>query len=107
MSPRTPTAAVIGAGGVGLAAVKNLVAAGFDVTGFDMADEVGGNWYIDGPTSRVYESTHTISTKPFTQYPDFPMPDHWPDYPHHRQWGSTCGATPTTSTCSTHRAGAR
>ena len=87
MSPRTPTAVVIGAGGVGLAAVKNLVAAGFDVTGFDMADEVGGNWYIDGPTSRVYESTHTISTKPFTQYPDFPMPDHWPDYPHQRQMG--------------------
>ncbi|MGA7690015.1 MAG: NAD(P)-binding domain-containing protein [Jiangellales bacterium] len=87
MSPRTPTAAVIGAGGVGLAAVKNLVAAGFDVTGFDIADEVGGNWYIDGPTSRVYESTHTISTKPFTQYPDFPMPDHWPDYPHQRQVG--------------------
>jgi NADPH-dependent 2,4-dienoyl-CoA reductase/sulfur reductase-like enzyme len=78
---------VIGAGGVGLAAVKNLVAAGFDVTGFDMADEVGGNWYIDGPTSRVYESTHTISTKPFTSYPDFPMPDQWPDYPHQTQMG--------------------
>lgn len=81
------TAAVVGAGGVGLAAMKNLLAAGFDVTGFDLADEVGGNWYIDGPTSRVYQSTHTISTKPFTQYPDFPMPDDWPDYPSHRQMG--------------------
>ena len=79
--------AVVGAGGVGLAGMKNLRAAGLEVTGFDLADEVGGNWYIDGPTSRVYESTHTISTKPFTQYPDFPMPDEWPDYPHHSQMG--------------------
>jgi hypothetical protein len=78
---------VVGAGGLGLAAIKNLLAAGFDVTGYDLADEVGGNWYIDGPTSRVYQSTHTISTKPFTQYPDFPMPDEWPDYPHHSQMG--------------------
>ena len=79
--------AVVGAGGVGLAGMKNLRAAGLHVTGFDLADEVGGNWYIAGPTSRVYESTHTISTKPFTQYPDFPMPDEWPDYPHHSQLG--------------------
>jgi hypothetical protein len=82
-----PAVAVIGAGGVGLAGMKTLLAAGFDVTGYDLADEVGGNWYIHGPTSRVYESTHTISTKPFTQYPDFPMPDEWPDYPHHAQLG--------------------
>ena len=80
-------AAVVGAGGVGLAALKNLRAVGFDVVGFDLADEVGGNWYIHGPTSRVYESTHTISTKPFTQFPDFPMPDDWPDYPHQSQMG--------------------
>jgi thioredoxin reductase len=85
--PLAGTAAVVGAGGLGLAAIKNLLAAGFDVTGYDLADEVGGNWYIDGPTSRVYQSTHTISTKPFTQYPDFPMPDEWPDYPHHSQMG--------------------
>ena len=68
--------------------MKNLLAAGFEVTGYDLADEVGGNWYIDGPTSRVYESTHTISTKPFTSFPDFPMPDDWPDYPHQRQMGA-------------------
>ena len=88
---RPRRAAVIGAGGLGLAAMKNLLAVGFEVIGYDLADEVGGNWYIDGPTSRVYESTHTISTKPFTQYPDFPMPDDWPDYPHQRQMGDYLG----------------
>ena len=33
----------------------------------------------------MYASTHLISSKPFTQFPDFPMPDSWPDYPHHSQ----------------------
>jgi hypothetical protein len=33
----------------------------------------------------VYASTHLISSKPLTQFPDFPMPDGWPDYPHHSQ----------------------
>ncbi len=33
----------------------------------------------------MYASTHLISSKPFTQFPDFPMPDSWPDYPHHAQ----------------------
>ena len=85
--PPVRRAAVVGAGGVGLAAMKNLLAVGFDVVAYDLADEVGGNWYIHGPTSRVYASTHTISTKPFTQFPDFPMPDDWPDYPHQTQMG--------------------
>ena len=35
----------------------------------------------------MYESTHLISSKPFTQFPDFPMPDDYPDYPSHRRSG--------------------
>jgi thioredoxin reductase len=74
---------VVGAGSSGLAAVKNLREAGFEATAYERHQEVGGNWCFGGPGSRVYASTHTISSKPFTQYPDFPMPDDWPDYPHH------------------------
>lgn len=80
---KTGVYCVIGAGSSGLAAIKNLKEYGFDVECFERADEIGGNWNFGGPTSRVYSSTHTISSKPFTQYADFPMPDHWPDYPHH------------------------
>ncbi|KWW99298.1 monooxygenase [Carbonactinospora thermoautotrophica] len=76
---------VIGAGSSGLAAIKNLREYGFDVDCFEAADDLGGNWNFGKPTSRVYRSTHMISSKPFTQYPDFPMPDAYPDYPHHRQ----------------------
>ena len=82
---RGETIAVVGAGPHGMSALKSLLAAGIPADGFDRADDVGGNWRFGGPTSRVYESTHLISSKPFTQFPDFPMPDDYPDYPSHRQ----------------------
>lgn len=86
MTDRRPAKwAVIGAGPHGLAATKALLHLGLDVEAFERACEVGGNWNIRGESSRVYESTHLISTKPFTQFPDFPMPDAYPDYPSHRQ----------------------
>ncbi|QDG53668.1 monooxygenase [Persicimonas caeni] len=76
---------VVGAGSSGLATGKNLREYGFDVDIIEREDEVGGNWNFGKENSRVYESTHTISSKPFTQYPDFPMPDAFPDYPHHSE----------------------
>ena len=76
---------VVGAGPHGLAALKALLQHGVEADGYERADDIGGNWNFGGPTSRVYESTHVISSKPFTQYPDFPMPDSYPDYPSHRQ----------------------
>ncbi len=74
---------VIGAGSSGLAAAKTLGLAGFEVDVIERADDLGGNWNFAAETSRVYGSTHMISSKPFTQYPDFPMPDRAPDYLHH------------------------
>lgn len=77
--------AVIGAGPHGLAATKALMQLGIGAQAFERADDVGGNWNFNGMSSRVYESTHLISTKPFTQFPDYPMPDTYPDYPSHWQ----------------------
>jgi thioredoxin reductase len=77
------TICVVGAGSSGLAAAKNLREHGFAVELFEREDDVGGNWNARAEGSRVYSSTHLISSKPFTQYPDFPMPDRFPDYPHH------------------------
>lgn len=74
---------VVGAGSSGLTATKNLREHGLAVDCFEREDDIGGNWNARLATSRVYGSTHLISSKPFTQYPDFPMPDHFPDYPHH------------------------
>ena len=77
--------AVIGAGPHGLSALKALLQAGLDADGFERDTDLGGNWNFHAENSRVYESTHLISTKPFTQFPDFPMPDSYPDYPSHWQ----------------------
>ena len=78
---------VIGAGPSGLAVAKNCVAAGLDVVVFEKNDKVGGNWVFNAKTghSSVYENTHIISSKTWSEYEDFPMPDDYPDYPHHRQ----------------------
>ncbi len=82
---RSNSVAVIGAGPHGLSALKALLQLGIPADGFERAADLGGNWNFGAPTSRVYESTHLISSKPFTQFPDFPMPDAYPDYPSHRQ----------------------
>jgi hypothetical protein len=82
---RGDTVCVIGAGASGLAAIKNLREHGFGVDCYERETGVGGAWNWRHDRSPVYGSTHLISSRPFTQYPDFPMPDSWPDYPHHAQ----------------------
>ena len=76
---------VVGAGPHGLSALKALLQNGVEADGFEREADLGGNWNFGAENSRVYESTHLISSKPFTQFPDFPMPDSYPDYPSHRQ----------------------
>lgn len=78
---------VIGAGPSGITAARNLLDAGFtDLTVFDRGSEVGGNWVFDADSghSSVFETTHIISSRRFSQYDDFPMPESYPDYPGHR-----------------------
>ncbi len=76
---------VVGAGASGLTVVKNLLQHGIAVECFEREDNVGGNWYYGRPSSSVYRSTHLISSKLLTEYPDFPMPEDWPEYPSHEQ----------------------
>lgn len=77
--------AVLGAGSSGLVAARQFRAAGFAVRIFEREHDLGGNWNYATGAARVYRSTHTISSKPGTEYPDFPMPAEFPDYPHHSQ----------------------
>lgn len=84
-SDRQSPVCVIGAGSGGLTAAKNFTQAGFAVEVLEREADLGGNWNYDLPCSRVYRSTHMISSKSFTQYTDYPMPEKFPDYPHHSQ----------------------
>ncbi|MDV6236699.1 NAD(P)-binding domain-containing protein [Leptospira ellisii] len=78
---------VVGAGPSGIAAGKNCVEYGLDVVVFEKNDKVGGNWVFNSKTghSSVYENTHIISSKAWSEYEDFPMPDDYPEYPNHKQ----------------------
>jgi hypothetical protein len=85
IADRHDAVCVIGAGGSGLAAIKNLREQGFSVDCYERETSVGGAWNWRHDRSPVYASTHLISSRPLTEFPDFPMPDDWPDYPHHSQ----------------------
>ena len=82
-----PSVCVIGAGPSGITAAKNLLDEGLEVTVYDFGQEVGGNWVFSEQEghSSVFESTHIISSKAFSQYEDYPMPADYPDYPSHVQ----------------------
>ena len=82
---RGETVCVIGAGASGLVAIKNLRELGFTVDCYERETNVGGGWNWRHSRSPMYASTHLISSKPTTGFPDFPMPDDWPDYPSHAQ----------------------
>ncbi len=76
---------VVGAGSSGLAAAKNLRQRDIAVDVLERNAQLGGNWCFGQPNSRVYASTHTISSKRLTEYTDFKMPGHFPNFPHHSQ----------------------
>jgi cation diffusion facilitator CzcD-associated flavoprotein CzcO len=80
-----PSVCVIGAGVSGLTACKALSDFGVPHVCFEKSDEVGGNWYFQNPNgvSSAYRSLHIDISKPSISFRDFPMPDRYPDYPHH------------------------
>lgn len=82
MSTRT---AIIGAGISGLTSAKMLDDYGIDYTVFETSDRVGGNWAFGNPNghSSAYVSLHIDTSKHQLSFKDFPMPDHYPDFPHH------------------------
>ncbi|MDZ7268021.1 MAG: NAD(P)-binding domain-containing protein [candidate division KSB1 bacterium] len=78
---------IIGAGASGIAAAKVLHEKGIPFDGFEKGSSVGGNWrYLnDNGQSSAYASLHINTSKTRMAFSDFPMPDDYPDYPHHAQ----------------------
>jgi cation diffusion facilitator CzcD-associated flavoprotein CzcO len=79
------TICVIGAGAAGLAAARHLAAGSIPFEVIERERDVGGLWDASLPHSPVYRSAHLISSKTLTEFPDFPMPGSYPDYPNHAQ----------------------
>jgi len=78
-------ACVIGAGASGLAAAKALRDRAIAFDWFEKGSMVGGLWRIDNDNggAAAYETLHLNSSRPLTQFPSYPMPADWPDYPSH------------------------
>ncbi|HWM12219.1 MAG TPA: NAD(P)-binding domain-containing protein, partial [Solirubrobacteraceae bacterium] len=76
---------VIGAGSSGIAAAKALHQRGIDFDCFEKSDRVGGNWVFKNRNgmSSVYRSLHINTSRERMEFPDFPMPKSYPDFPHH------------------------
>ena len=84
---RPPSTAIIGAGIAGLTAGKMLADYGVPYTCFETSDRIGGNWAFENPNghSSAYRSLHIDTSKYQLSFQDFPMPDNYPDFPHHSQ----------------------
>ena len=78
---RTDRWLVVGAGPSGLSVALALRTAGVEFDAVEADRQVGGLWNMDNPGSAIYESAHFISSAARSGWADFPMPDHYPDYP--------------------------
>ena len=85
--PRFPKTGIIGAGSSGIAAAKVLHELGVPFDCIEISDRVGGNWVFKNKNqvSSAYRSLHINTSRDKMAYSDFPMPAHFPDYPHHAQ----------------------
>ena len=82
-----PKTCIIGAGCSGFTMAKRLKDKGLPYDCFEMSDNIGGNWYYKNPngTSSCYQSLHIDTSKWRLAFEDYPVPDDWPDFPHHAQ----------------------
>jgi hypothetical protein len=68
--------AIIGAGPVGISAARALKLKDIAYDQFEADAALGGNW-----RHGVYTTAHIISSRKTTEFPDYPMPVDYPDFP--------------------------
>jgi dimethylaniline monooxygenase (N-oxide forming) len=78
---------IIGAGSSGIAACQVLQARGIEFDCFEKGSGVGGNWRYgnDNGMSSAYRSLFINTSRSMMEYATYPMPEDYPDYPHHTQ----------------------
>lgn len=84
--PPGTKACIIGAGCSGLTAAKALSDRGLPYDQYEIGSDIGGNWRYnnDNGRSSAYRTLHIISSKWNMAFEDYPMPDDFPAYGHHR-----------------------
>jgi dimethylaniline monooxygenase (N-oxide forming) len=91
---RAADVAVIGAGSSGLAVLKALREHQVAVECFERGSEIGGLWRYenDSGLSGAYASLRTNASRLRMQYPSFPMPASYRDFPHHSEMAAYLAA---------------
>src|SRR5215212_865510 len=76
---------VVGAGSAGIAMCRALAARGIEFDCFERTDAVGGLWRYPtaAGTSCAYASLYPNTSRTVMEFPSHPMPETYPDYPHH------------------------
>ncbi|MCW2967711.1 MAG: NAD(P)/FAD-dependent oxidoreductase [Solirubrobacteraceae bacterium] len=87
MPAQLPYVALIGAGSSGIAVAKALHERGVPFDCYEKSDRVGGNWVFGNinAMSSAYRSLHINTSRRRMEYADYPMPESYPDFPHHSQ----------------------
>jgi len=75
--------AIIGAGPCGLSMARMLKALNIPFTVYEKHSDVGGIWDRSNEGSPIYRTAHFISSRTESGFTEFPMPDHFPEYPSH------------------------
>jgi cation diffusion facilitator CzcD-associated flavoprotein CzcO len=78
---------IIGAGSSGIASCQVLHARGIEFDCLEKGSGIGGNWRYgnDNGMSSAYRSLFINTSRARMEYAAYPMPDDYPDYPHHTQ----------------------
>jgi dimethylaniline monooxygenase (N-oxide forming) len=90
LGPPAGEVAVIGAGSSGLPVVRALHEKRITVECFERSSQVGGLWRYrnDNGLSPAYESLRTNVSRARMGYPSFPMPEHYAQFPVHKDMAS-------------------
>ena len=75
-----PRIAIIGAGPSGLCVARTFVRYGISYDQFEADAALGGIWYHG-----AYATAHIISSRKISQFPEYPMPADYPDFPSQQQ----------------------
>jgi dimethylaniline monooxygenase (N-oxide forming) len=80
-----PRTCIIGAGSSGITAAKALYERSIPFDCLEKSDRVGGNWVFGNKNgmSAAYRELFINTSRPRMEYSDYPMPDAYPDFPHH------------------------
>jgi dimethylaniline monooxygenase (N-oxide forming) len=76
---------VIGAGSSGIAMCRSLALRDIPFDCYERRQQIGGLWRypVGDEGSCAYASLAANTSKTVMQYPSYPMPDDYPEYPHH------------------------